>query len=138
MCTVCTCIYAVSCDFGIRGNILHNKTFRLYLHLALGVEIYFSHFLFPVSFIDLISFPREISKVGDKKIYLFTSCGSHYSDDGLDQIVSGLKQHGIQLVVMYVSEAGPPLAQNDKLLSLVMIEDQTYKVMMVMVMVVMI
>ncbi len=43
---------------------------------------------------------REIAKVGEKKIYLFTSCGSHYSDDGLDMILSGLKQNAIQLIVM--------------------------------------
>ena len=51
--------------------------------------------------------------------------------------MSGLKQHGIQLIVMYVSKAGPPLAQNDNLLhvSLILVEDQTYKVMMVTVMV---
>ena len=43
---------------------------------------------------------REISKVGEKRIYLFTSCGSHYSDDGLESIVTGLKQHDIRLIVV--------------------------------------
>ena len=43
---------------------------------------------------------REIAKVGEKKIYLFTNAGSRYSDDGVDQICSGLVKEGIQLIVV--------------------------------------
>ena len=39
-------------------------------------------------------------KVGSLKVFLFTDAASEYSDDGLGQICRGLKEMGIQLLVM--------------------------------------
>ena len=39
-------------------------------------------------------------KVGALKVFLFTDAASGYSDDGLGQICRGLKEMGIQLLVM--------------------------------------
>lgn len=62
----------------------------------------------PADFIDaivvamdmIVKASQEIRKVGDKKIYLFTTCGSEYNDDSLDQIISGLQQQDIQLIII--------------------------------------
>ena len=39
-------------------------------------------------------------KVGALKVFLFTDAASGFSDDGLGQICRGLKEMGIQLLVM--------------------------------------
>ena len=51
-------------------------------------------------FVLFVCLSREITKVGEKKIYLFTNAGSGYSDDGVDQICGGLTKEGIQLIVV--------------------------------------
>ena len=42
----------------------------------------------------------EAKKVGQLKLFLFTDAASGYSDDGLDLIVRGLTEKGIQLLVV--------------------------------------
>ena len=47
-----------------------------------------------------LSISREISKVGDKRIYLFTDASSDCCEDQLGNIIAGIRSHGIELVVM--------------------------------------
>ena len=44
---------------------------------------------------------RDVKRVGEKRIYLLTDAGSEYSDDQLEQICTGLKAQGVELIVMY-------------------------------------
>lgn len=39
-------------------------------------------------------------RVGEKKIYLITDVGSEYTDDGLGEIATGLRDKDIQLIVV--------------------------------------
>ena len=39
-------------------------------------------------------------RVGEKKIYLVTDAGSEYTDNGLGEIAAGLREKGIQLIVV--------------------------------------
>lgn len=47
-----------------------------------------------------VCFFSGVKKVGEKKIYLLTDVGSEYSDDQIDQICTGLRTNGVDLIVM--------------------------------------
>ena len=48
----------------------------------------------------LVKTVSTAKRVGEKKIYLITDVGSEYTDDGLGEIVAGLRDRGIQLIVV--------------------------------------
>ncbi|CAI8032325.1 X-ray repair cross-complementing protein 5 [Geodia barretti] len=62
----------------------------------------------PGDFIDALVVAMDVlvktvstaKRVGEKKIYLITDVGSEYTDDGLGEIAAGLRDRGIQLIVV--------------------------------------